>query len=158
MTVDLDALEALLAAATPGPWETDSESNDGAYGSGEDVHEGFKSYIMLDSKGQRLFDSLNSTAGAIEEDIGDEGVSAWDEFARRNFAFIAAARNGMDELLRLARVGQAAVDAREAERRIVTNPCRPMPIGDQSGLISEAIAARKRLRLLIDSTRAEAGR
>ena len=114
MTVDLDALDKLLAAATPGPWETDSESNDGAYGSGEDVHEGFKSYIMLDPKGQRLFDSLNSTAGAVEEDIGDECVTAWDEVARRNFALIAAAHNALPELLRLARVGQAAVAEKAA--------------------------------------------
>ena len=123
MTVDLDALEALLAAATPGPWMTDATT--------------FPECVRAGSGGV-----LVATAPRRRQDA----------------SLIAAAVTALPELLRLARVGQAAVDAREAERRIVTNPCRPMPIGDQSGLISEAIAARKRLRLLIDSTRAEAGR
>ena len=86
----LERMKSLCDAATQGEWETDTIRNDGEYGDGEDTHSGFNSYAMYDSKGLSLFDSLNSQCCSVDCDIYEDGGSAWDETAKRNFAFIAA--------------------------------------------------------------------
>jgi len=78
--VDVLAVLALVQAASPGPWEADTETNDA----------GFRSYVMTDGSNCRLFDSLNAEACVATE--GDEdGVYHWDITAERNFKAAAAA-------------------------------------------------------------------
>lgn len=91
MKLDLDALQALAKAATAGPWEYDTEKNEGDYGAGPDCSSGFDSYVIHDGKGQTLFDSLNSNAAVVQEDYDEDHFRAWDEVAERNAKFIAAA-------------------------------------------------------------------
>ena len=99
-SVDLAALDALFAAATPGEWETDSEKTD----------EGYKTYVMFAPDGSRLFDALNSSATLVQYDYGDDGGSEWDETARRNFALIAALHNAWPAIKRRLEIGDAAVE------------------------------------------------
>ena len=109
MPADLDALDALLKAATPRPWEADTEKTD----------EGYKTYVMLAPDGSRLFDALNSSATLVQYDYSDDGGSEWDETARCNFALIAAAVTALPDLLREVRIGRAArevADALDARR------------------------------------------
>ena len=100
--VDLEALRALERAATPGPWEEDTCDTDCAWGKA-------KAYQMIarNEYGRQvsLFDSINSDATTLEIEHDEDGSQMWDEIARRNFAFIAAARNAFpalaDEIERL---------------------------------------------------------
>lgn len=105
-TEERNALRAMYEAATAGPWEPDTIETDGSYGCGDDTHKGFNAYAMhayatcpADSK--VIFDSSNSDCGEIHTDYDEiEGTgSAWDEIARRNFDFIAAAHNALPSLL-----------------------------------------------------------
>lgn len=105
MPADLAALRALLDAATPGPWETDSEKTD----------EGHLTYVMYEPGGARLFDALNSSAVLVQYDYSDDGAHEWDETARRNFALIAALVNAAPGLLAEVERGRAAVEVLEAE-------------------------------------------
>ena len=93
-------LEELLELAktamkiAPGQWDTDTIDNEGAYGSGEDVHEGFKSYVVgcgpVDNW-KAIADSSNSDLILVEEDYDIDHHAAWDENSRVLFKFIAAA-------------------------------------------------------------------
>jgi hypothetical protein len=74
---------------TPGPWEADTTKSDGCYGSGEDCHEGYQTSVLLDAKGERIADALNSDCGQVSEEYDEDGCYAWDEVAKRNFAYIA---------------------------------------------------------------------
>jgi len=89
--IDLDALQAVAEAATPGPWEFDTEKNDGEYGDDIDGGIGFDSYAIRDEKGQTLFDSLNSDAAYVQGEWDEDSFRAWDEVAEKNAKFIAAA-------------------------------------------------------------------
>lgn len=108
--LDLDALERLHQAATTGPWEPDCVRYDGCYGAGEDVQEGYIGRRMFGPEGQDLFDSGNSDAACIHEEMDEDGVYAWDEIAKRNFALIAAARNALPDLLAEARENRTSRD------------------------------------------------
>lgn len=102
---DTERLKAMEAAATKGPWECDTTHNEGSYGAGEDVYEGFKSYTILSEDGKVLFDSLNSDAIEVHEEYDEDGATAWDEIARRNAELIVAMRNALPALLaRIERV------------------------------------------------------
>lgn len=102
-SLDINELERLLAKATPGPWEDDHEKNEGSYGEGWNIHEGYNSAVILGPNGKRLFDALNSDAAYIHEDAGsdEDGPyhSAWDETSIRNAELIVAAVNGLPTLI-----------------------------------------------------------
>ena len=103
MSVDLDALEKLNAARTQGEWYRESDDEgDGRY------QASFLHASDLRRDYDILADSINSTASVIEDESDCDGVHRWDSVARANFDFIAAAANGMSELIRLARIGQRA--------------------------------------------------
>lgn len=90
----VEELERLAKAATPGPWDTDTEQNEGSYGMGEDVSEGFDSYGVY-AGDKKVVDTLNSDLAEVEVDgdCDENGPRswAWDEQGRRNAEFIAAA-------------------------------------------------------------------
>jgi len=87
--LDLDALEALEKKATPGPWE-------GPWG---DTH------TVAAFEGEHREDSLT-------DDPRGDAFPVAQETSPEDAALIAALRNAFPELIRLARIGQAA----EAEK------------------------------------------
>ena len=97
---------ALVAKATPAPWDEDSIPTG-------PVGEVYLAKEMCAGK-QQLFDSINSDGTIYEEDDGEGGVDRWDEDARNNFKALAWLRNHADELV------AAASDARW--REIKTEP------------------------------------
>ena len=109
------SLKAMEAAATKGPWECDTTHNEGSYGAGEDVYEGFKSYTILSEDGKVLFDSLNSDAIEVHEEYDEDGATAWDEIARRNAELIVAMRNALPDLLDAAERLERQVRAKQQE-------------------------------------------
>lgn len=155
MPADLDALDALLQAATPRPWEADTEKTD----------EGYKTYVMLAPDGSRLFDALNSSATLVQYDYSDDGGSEWDETARCNFALIAAAVTALPDLLRRVRLGDAArevIEARDAydqaERTLEGSIDAGRPNSERPyaalAMADDALdAARARYRALLETPR-----
>lgn len=112
---DTERLKAMEAAASKGPWECDTTHNEGSYGAGEDVYEGFKSYTILSEDGKVLFDSLNSDAIEVHEEYDEDGATAWDEIARRNAKLIVAMRNALPDLLDAAERLERQVRAKQQE-------------------------------------------
>lgn len=98
--LDLNALELLNKARTPGQWENDGDEAEGGYGR-------YTAYVIRTDKGT-IADCVNADyqVSEIHEEGDEDGVHRWDEIGRRNFEFIAAAANNMAELIRLARIGQ----------------------------------------------------
>ena len=140
MTIDLDALEALLAAATPG-------RDDAAVETRARLIAATKMGLVKDPDGKRLPDEMWRQAIP----------NALAEFDR---AATVATMTALPELLRLARVGQAAVDERAAWLAWVHH-------GREESEPREAawrrcVAAERRFRSLredaLAATRAEAGR
>lgn len=120
-----EELRKLAEAATPGPWEQDcTVESDGAYGSGEDSREGYSTYAIFDADGKVIFDFLNSEIVCVHDEDHEDGHNAWDETAKHNAAFIAAANPQTvlallqkNEALRKAVQPQAiGPDARDAGR------------------------------------------
>lgn len=100
----LDKLEALARAATPGPWGVETIESDGHYGTDEDGGHGFDAYVVTDDRGRPLMDSLNRDNSEIHEEYNEESHYAWDELARRDALFIAAANPAtVLQLIQLAR-------------------------------------------------------
>jgi hypothetical protein len=95
------------AQHTPAPWSVDSTRNEGEYGDGgPDPRSGFDSFVIMDSEGRALFDSLNrdGTLTEITED-GDayEGhFHAWDAAAKRDAEHVVRCVNAHDDLLAAA--------------------------------------------------------
>jgi len=87
----LDKLEALARAATPGPWDIETVRSEGEYGTDEDGGWGFDAYAVVDSKGRPMQDSLNRDDSSIHTDTDGDVFYAWDELAKRDAQFIAAA-------------------------------------------------------------------
>lgn len=123
MTITADEIRELLTKAekaTPGPWGFDSTKNEGAYGGGEDISEGFNSYAVhsesIDdfySNPAVICDTLNSDVALLEEEYDDENsFSAWDEQGRRNMSYIAAC--SPDRISALGILALEAVRLREA--------------------------------------------
>lgn len=84
------ALRQLAEKATGGEWWSDVVETDGEYGEGEDRASGYHSYaVYADSKS--LLDMTNSTAACIHTEWDHDYHMAWDETAKRNAEFIAAA-------------------------------------------------------------------
>lgn len=90
MTIDKQALRQLGEKASGGEWWSDVVETDGEYGDGEDRVSGYHSYaVYVDSKS--LLDMTNSTAACIHTEWDHDYLLAWDETAKRNAEFIAAA-------------------------------------------------------------------
>ncbi|MEG2039721.1 MAG: ead/Ea22-like family protein [Hafnia sp.] len=84
------ALREAAEKATQGEWWSDVVETDGEYGEGEDRASGYHSYaVYVDS--ESLLDMTNSTAACIHEEWDHDYLMAWDETAKRNAEFIAAA-------------------------------------------------------------------
>ena len=93
----VERLKKLDAAATPGPWDIDSEYDDDAlYSGGGGCGRGFKNFFIgaeVRGKWATLFDSVNADEKLIEEDYDEDGKSSWDAIGRANAALIVALRN-----------------------------------------------------------------
>ncbi len=104
----------LADAASAGPWEADDElDRDAVYGHGDEDNSGFHKSKMYGPDGKVLFDSLNSDACLVHEEYDEDGIYAWDDVAKRNFAFIAAARLAVPALI--AALSAERKCAKEAE-------------------------------------------
>lgn len=133
MSLDLDELERLLAAATPSPWEVASETDD------EDCHSDWSQSIWcpMDDFGARVC-------------IVDDGRNPKENARRRrgNGVLIAALRNTVPELLARLRVAEALADkiveCRDADaQRDVGDAEAAQQLGELDGLLAAYRAARK---------------
>ena len=88
--IDKQALRESAEKATKGDWWSDVVENDGEYGEGEDRASGYHSYAVYVGH-ESLLDMTNSTAACIHEEWDHDYRMAWDETAKRNAEFIAAA-------------------------------------------------------------------
>jgi hypothetical protein len=95
--------------ATPGAWEVDTLKSEGEYGSGPDTVAGFEVSAIYNTKGDVLFDAMNSDAIEVQEDYGDADgyVLAYDLTSAANAALIVLLRNNLDTII-------AALEAQEA--------------------------------------------
>jgi hypothetical protein len=100
MQIDIQELRKLLAEATPGPWEIDSDHN------GDTGSEGYKEYFIGGNAGDKWATIVSTTYSDVvmveEEWDGDENgpsVHRWDEQGRRNVALIVAAISTLPDLL-----------------------------------------------------------
>ncbi|ENK1087413.1 ead/Ea22-like family protein [Citrobacter freundii] len=84
------ALREAAEKATQGEWWSDVVETDGEYGEGEDRASGYHSYAVYVGS-ESLLDMTNSTAACIHEEWDHDYHMAWDETAKRNAEFIAAA-------------------------------------------------------------------
>lgn len=102
-SVDIEALRQLMAKATPGPWEVDSEYDDDAlYSGGGGCGRGFKNFFVgaeVDGRWRTLLDTVNSDHKLIEEDYDEDGKSSWDAIGHANANLVAAAVNALPSLL-----------------------------------------------------------
>lgn len=83
-------LRQLAEKATQGEWWSDVVETDGEYGDGEDRASGYHSYAVYVGS-ESLLDMTNSTAACIHTEWDHDYLMAWDETAKRNAEFIAAA-------------------------------------------------------------------
>ncbi|MDM3097194.1 ead/Ea22-like family protein [Citrobacter sp. Cf140] len=100
-------LRQLAEKATQGEWWSDVVETDGEYGEGENRASGYHSYAVYVGS-ESLLDMTNSTVACIHEEWEHDYHMAWDETAKRNAEFIAAANPAtvlalLDENLQLQR-------------------------------------------------------
>ncbi|RVQ80560.1 ead/Ea22-like family protein [Enterobacter hormaechei] len=88
--IDKRALREAAENATKGEWWSDVVETDGEYGDGEDRVSGYHSYAVYVGH-ESLLDMTNSTAACIHTEWDHDYHMAWDETAKRNAEFIAAA-------------------------------------------------------------------
>lgn len=88
--IDKRALREAAENATKGEWWSDVIETDGEYGEGEDRVSGYHSYAVYVGH-ESLLDMTNSTAACIHTEWDHDYHMAWDETAKRNAEFIAAA-------------------------------------------------------------------
>lgn len=86
------------------PWEVDTTRNEGEYGSGgPDTSSGFNSYVITDSEGRVLFDSLNRDGSLTDVceaiDAEDGYFCAWDNAAKRDALHVVRCVNAFDLML-----------------------------------------------------------
>lgn len=89
-SIDKQALREAAEKATKGDWWSDVVETDGEYGEGEDRVSGYHSYAVYVGH-ESLLDMTNSTAACIHTEWDHDYHMAWDETAKRNAEFIAAA-------------------------------------------------------------------
>ncbi|EAA6139655.1 ead/Ea22-like family protein [Salmonella enterica subsp. enterica serovar Corvallis] len=145
MSIDKQALREVAEKATGGEWWSDVVETDGEYGDGEDRTSGYHSYAVYVGS-ESLLDMTNSTASCIHEEWDHDYHIAWDETAKRNAEFIAAANPAtvlvlLDELEAAKRQNDYLREQRdEWERKAISNfeECAEM-----SARIEELEAQRK---------------
>lgn len=118
--IDKQALRQLAEKATQGEWWSDVVETDGEYGEGEDRVSGYHSYAVYVGS-ESLLDMTNSTVACIHEEWDHDYHIAWDETAKRNAEFIAAA-NPATVLALLDDLEAAEKRIAELEARAVTLP------------------------------------
>ena len=102
MTDTITKLRDLMAKATPGPWEIDTERSEGEYGSAPDTSTGYDDFLIgafIDGKWATLLTTENSTVKEIEEDYDEDYHRAWDRIGEVNANLAMAAVNALPELL-----------------------------------------------------------
>jgi hypothetical protein len=109
--------DALAAGPTPGRWDVDSTKNDGEYGNGgPDSKSGFSSFVLIDSKGNAICDTLNSDVAEVEEWMDDEDAGATDERGQKNLYYMAACNPAaMTAVLAYVDALQAEIQALRAQ-------------------------------------------
>ncbi|QNQ23533.1 ead/Ea22-like family protein [Enterobacter roggenkampii] len=88
--IDKQALREVAEKATKGELWSDVIETEGEYGEGEDRVSGYHSYAVYVGH-ESLLDMTNSTAACIHTEWDHDYHMAWDETAKRNAEFIAAA-------------------------------------------------------------------
>ncbi|PZQ55757.1 MAG: hypothetical protein DI555_06945 [Novosphingobium pentaromativorans] len=113
--IDTDKLRALDEAATPGPWERDSEyDGDGLATSGGGCSTGWHNFFIgadVDGKWRTLLDTVNSDHKLIEDDRDENGGHSWDAIGEANTALIAYLRNSVPAILAMAEARKAWAEA-----------------------------------------------
>lgn len=108
----VEKLSVLLAKATPGPWEVDTERNeDGAYGSGPDHGTGYDDFLIgADVRGKwaTLLTTENATEKEIDEDYDEDFHRAWDRVGEANAELVAATITALPTLLNALRATVSA--------------------------------------------------
>lgn len=97
-----DRLRTLLAKATKGPWEVDTEQSEGEYGSAPDTHTGYEDFLIgaeINGKWATLLTTENATEKLIDEDYDEDYHRAWDMIGEANSALVVAAVNALPSLL-----------------------------------------------------------
>ncbi len=85
---------------TPGEWGEDTLKSEGAYGSGDDTHEGFATTAIYNAEGKLLFDALNSDVILVQEEWDEGGFCyAHDLTSSANADLIVTLRNALPELI-----------------------------------------------------------
>ncbi|EMD5240862.1 ead/Ea22-like family protein [Escherichia coli] len=146
--IDKKALREAAEKATKGEWWSDVVETDGEYGEGEDRVSGYHSYAVYVGH-ESLLDMTNSTAACIHTEWDHDYHMAWDETAKCNAEFIAAANPAtvltlLDEL-EAAEKRVAELEAREVklpERYDIEICPTPSPDGDWY-LCDDVLAALK---------------
>ncbi|KPH67080.1 hypothetical protein [Novosphingobium sp. ST904] len=104
--IDTDKLRALDKAATPGPWERDSEyDGDGLATSSDGCATGWHNFFVgadVDGKWRTLLDTVNSDHKLIEDDRDENGGHSWDAIGEANTALIVHLRNSVPAILAMA--------------------------------------------------------
>jgi hypothetical protein len=123
-TVDKQALRWKAEKATQGEWWSDVVETDGEYGEGEDRASGYHSYAVYVGS-ESLLDMTNSTAACIHEEWDHDYRMAWDETAKRNAEFIAAANPDtvlalLDELEVAERRNAELMNFQQSRQRALT--------------------------------------
>ena len=147
------ALRQLAEKATQGEWWSDVVETDGEYGEGEDRVSGYHSYAVYVGS-ESLLDMTNSTVACIHEEWDHDYHIAWDETAKRNAEFIAAANPAtvlalLDENLQLQRdkdsLEAAAIamrdDMREAHGKLEAAEKRIDELSASHSKLRDTIAA-----------------
>lgn len=94
---DREKAKELNEKATPGPWEIDSVKTEGTYGIGDDTHEGFNEYEIVDIGGRQICSTENRdpNLSEVHDEWDEDSHTAWDEPARRDADFIAFCRTAI---------------------------------------------------------------
>ena len=96
----LETLRALAPVVTPGEWGEDTLKSEGAYGSGDDTHEGFATTAIYNAEGKLLFDALNSDVILVQEEWDDDGFGyAYDLTSGANADLIVTLRNALPAII-----------------------------------------------------------
>jgi hypothetical protein len=98
----IQELRGLIAKATPGPWEIDTEQSEGEYGSAPDTGTGYDDFLIgadIAGKWATLLTTENSTVKEIEEDYDEDHHRAWDAVGEANAKLVIAAINQLPALL-----------------------------------------------------------
>ncbi|MEA8858638.1 ead/Ea22-like family protein [Citrobacter freundii] len=117
-------LRKLAEKATHGEWWSDVVETDGEYGDGEDRASGYHSYAVYVGS-ESLLDMTNSTAACIHEEWDHDYHMAWDETAKRNAEFIAAANpSAVLALLDELEAAEKRIAEHNFENRLLDNADR----------------------------------